>query len=114
MTGQLVPDFPRVKSDLLAAKEEHNEDFDSVMIYNSNFVPHITRDVYSEGYVLDNKDACEVKEEILLLIIVISAPEHFAHREAIRSSWGRHRCHDEDACSSSAIAIGEAFGDEVL
>ena len=58
------------------------------MIYNSNFVPHITRDVYSEGYVLDNKDACEVKEEILLLIIVISAPEHFAHREAIRSSWG--------------------------
>ena len=58
------------------------------MIYNSNFVPHITRDVYSEGYVLDNKDACEVKEEILLLIIVISAPEHFAHREAIRASWG--------------------------
>ena len=79
---------PRVKSDLLATKEEHNEDFDSVMIYNSNFVPHITRDVYSEGYVVDNKDACDVKGEILLLIIVISAPEHFAHREAIRSSWG--------------------------
>ena len=59
------------------------------MIYNSNFVPHLTREVYSEGYVLDNKDACDVKEkEILLLIIVISAPEHFAHREAIRSSWG--------------------------
>ena len=81
-------DFPRVKSDLLVTKEEHNEDFDSVMIYNSNFVPHITRDVYSEGYVVDNKDACDVKGEILLLIIVISAPEHFAHREAIRRSWG--------------------------
>merc|ERR1711997_344672 len=77
-------DFPRVKSDLLATKEAHSEDFDSVMIYNSNFVPHLTRDVYSEGYVLDNKEAChlERQEEILLLIIVISAPEHFAHRAA--------------------------------
>ena len=80
----------KVKSDLLAAKEEHNEDFDSVMTYNSNFVPHITKDVYSEGFVQDNQDACEVGdvEEILLVIIVISAPDHSSHRAAIRSSWG--------------------------
>merc|ERR1712223_587062 len=81
---------PKVKSDLLAAKEEHNEDFDSVMTYNSNFVPHITKDVYTAGFVQDNKDACLVGggEDILLVIIVISAPDHFPHRAAIRSSWG--------------------------
>ena len=52
------------------------------MKYNSN-LPHLTSQLYTEGFLVDNKEAClgEKREKILLLIIVISAPEHFSHRE---------------------------------
>ena len=80
---------PRIKSDIEAAKENHNADFDSVMIYNSHFTPHITKDLYKAGYMIANSDACDdIHENILVTILVISAPDHFKQREAIRQTWG--------------------------
>ena len=91
--------LPRVKSDILAAKEKDSEDFDSVMSYNSNFVPHLTSEVYTEGFLVDNREACHRDKggKVLLLIIVISAPDHFSHREAIRGSWGEASQYQEVA-----------------
>lgn len=81
---------PRVKNDLVIKQLEKNEDFQSVMNYNSHFKPHITKDIYTEGFTVDNKYVCEnsVNNDILLTITVISAPDHFQQREAIRKSWG--------------------------
>ena len=87
---------PRVKSDIEAAKENHNADFDSVMNYNSHFTPHITKDLYKPGYMIANSDACgDIHENILVTILVISAPDHFKQREAIRNSWGNTRDNKE-------------------
>jgi len=80
---------PRVKSDLEIAKENHNADFDSVMNYNSHFTPHITKDLFKAGFVIPNSDACDDSHEnVLVTILVISAPDHFKQREAIRHTWG--------------------------
>ena len=91
--------LPQVKSDLKAVKEKHNADYDSVKKYNSDFVPHLTSEVYTEGFLLDNKEVCQRKEseKILLLIVVISAPAHFSQREAIRRSWGEASQYQEVA-----------------
>jgi hypothetical protein len=81
---------PRVKGDLIAAqKDNNNSDFISVMSYNSHFTPHTTRDLYSPGYLVENLKACtKDRAEVLVTILVISAPEHFAQRAAIRATWG--------------------------
>jgi len=79
---------PRVKSDL-DVRNVGNEDFQSVMNYNAHFEPHITKDIYKEGFTVERNEACEREEKILLTVIVISAPDHFKQREAIRRSWGQ-------------------------
>lgn len=85
---------PRVKGDILAAaKDNKNADFDSVQSYNSHFSPHVTRDLYRPGYSVPNQRACsrDREGEVLVAILVISAPAHRAQREAIRASWGKER-----------------------
>jgi len=87
---------PRVKSNIDAAKENHNADFDSVMNYNSHFIPHITKDLYKPGYRITNSDVCDdIHENVLVTILVISAPDHFKQREAIRNSWGKTKDNKE-------------------
>jgi len=87
---------PRVKSNIDAAKENHNADFDSVMNYNSHFTPHITKDLYKPGYRITNSDVCDdIHENVLVTILVISAPDHFKQREAIRNSWGKTKDNKE-------------------
>jgi len=87
---------PRVKSNIEAAKENHNADFDSVMNYNSHFTPHITKDLYKAGYMIANSDVCDdIHENVLVTILVISAPDHFKQREAIRNSWGNTKDNKE-------------------
>ena len=78
---------PRVKIDIDLQKVAKNEDFRSVMNYNAHFEPHITKDIYNEGFTVEKNENCE--RENLLTIIVISAPDHFKQRDAIRRSWGR-------------------------
>jgi len=86
---KVKPWKPRVKSDIEEAKENHNADFDSVMKYNSHFTPHITKDLYEPGYLKANSEVCDdTHENVLVTILVISAPGHFKQREAIRNSWG--------------------------
>ena len=83
---------PRVKGDLLAAGQDpHSPDFLSVMSYNSHFRPHLTRDLYNPGYVVDNRQACRADRRVpvLVTILVISAPQHFAQRQGIRDTWGK-------------------------
>ena len=80
----------KVKNNFLFEKNEKNEDFQSVMNYNSHFKPHITKEIYTDGFTVNKtsaSDKCK-KEEILLTILVISSPNHFEQREAIRKSWG--------------------------
>ena len=81
---------PKVKSDLMvAAKDNNNADFASVMSYNSHFSPHTTRDLYLPGYTVENKEACSKDQlRVLVAILVISAPEHSSQRKAIRETWG--------------------------
>jgi len=90
MTQKLIEHQLKVKNDILFQKNEKNEDFQSVMNYNSHFKPHITKDIYTDGFTVNRtvaSDKCQ-KEEILLTILVISSPNHFQQREAIRKSWG--------------------------
>ena len=48
-----------------------------------------TKDLYKTGYTIANSDACDdTHENVLVTILVISAPDHFKHREAIRQTWG--------------------------
>jgi len=109
---------PRVKSDIEAAKENHNADFDSVMSYNSHFTPHITRDLYKGGYLITNSDTCDdIHENVLVTILVISAPDHFKQREAIRKSWGNTRDNKEVVFSflvglSDNSTVGKAVTEE--
>ena len=80
----------RVKNDLKMKNLEKNEDFQSVMNYNSHFKPHITKDIYNEGFTVGREEACDHSDtDILLTVMVISAPDHFQQRAAIRSTWGR-------------------------
>ena len=81
---------PKVKSDMMAAAQDNNNtDFASVMTYNSHFTPHITRDLYLPGYLVENKEACSKgRSRVLVAILVISAPEHSSQRKAIRETWG--------------------------
>ena len=83
---------PRVKNNLMMLHQNdvNNEDFKSVMNYNSHFKPHVTKDLFKSGFTVERSDACRNThdEDILLTIIVISAPDHFDQRQAIRSSWG--------------------------
>ena len=81
---------PKVKSDMMAAAQDNNNtDFASVMTYNSHFTPHITRDLYLPGYLVENKEACgKGRSKVLVAILVISAPEHSSQRKAIRETWG--------------------------
>ena len=80
----------RVKNDLKMKNLEKNEDFQSVMNYNSHFKPHITKDIYNEGFTVGREEACEHSDtDILLTVMVISAPDHFQQRAAIRGTWGR-------------------------
>ena len=59
------------------------------MKYNSHFTPHITKDLYEPGYLKANSEVCDdTHENVLVTILVISAPGHFKQREAIRNSWG--------------------------
>ena len=80
----------RVKSNLNYDQNVKNEDFLSVMNYNSHFKPHITKDLFISGFKERNRIASEKcsHNNILLTIIVISSPNHFEQREAIRQSWG--------------------------
>jgi len=109
---------PKVKSNIEAAKENHNADFDSVMIYNSHFTPHITKDLYKPGYMIANSDACNDKHEnVLVTILVISAPDHFKQREAIRNSWGSTKDNKEVVFSflvglSDNTSVAEAVTEE--
>ena len=100
---------PKVKSDLEAAAEDnHNSDFDSVMNYNSHFTPHITKDIYKEGYAIANREACDRHHEPsnpLVTILVISAPDHFKQREAIRSTWGRSN--DREVVFSFLVGLSD-------
>merc|ERR1719430_1749450 len=59
------------------------------MNYNSHFSPHVTKDLYSPGYIVENQEACHKDKEVLVAILVISAPEHVTQRQAIRSTWGK-------------------------
>ena len=109
---------PKVKSNIEAAKENHNADFDSVMIYNSHFTPHITKDLYKPGYMIANSDACTDKHEnVLVTILVISAPDHFKQREGIRKSWGSTKENKEVVFSflvglSDNTSVAEAVAEE--
>ena len=109
---------PRVKSNIKAAKENHNADFDSVMKYNSHFTPHVTKDLYKPGYLITNSDVCEdIHENVLVTILVISAPDHFKQREAIRNSWGKTKDNKEVVLSflvglSDNTTVDKAVADE--
>ena len=119
---------PKVKSDLHVAKiDNQNGDFDSVMNYNSHFTPHITKDIFKAGYKISNGGACgRNRTGILLTILVISAPEHFKQRQAIRESWGDTKLFKEVAFSffvglsenaSVMVALEEEskkYGDSII
>ena len=80
---------PRVKSDLDVRNLAKNEDFRSVMNYNTHFKPHITKEIYNEGFTVERNEKCDREEKILFAIVVISAPDHYKQRDAIRRSWGQ-------------------------
>ena len=76
--------------------KDYNDDWSSVMKYNSHFTPHITKDLYKPGYRITNSDVCDdIHENVLVTILVISAPDHFKQREAIRNSWGKTKDNKE-------------------
>jgi len=80
----------RVKSNMIAAAVDKNSpDFKSVMEYNKNFSPHITQDLFVEGYAEAHPELCAEDDDILLSILIISSPSHLKQREAIRATWGR-------------------------
>jgi hypothetical protein len=45
------------------------------------------RDLYAAGWAVAAADACDRKSGPLLVVTVISAPDHFVERDAIRESW---------------------------
>lgn len=66
-------------------------DFQSVMSYNKNYQPHVTRDLFTPGYHIPNPGLCSSKaESVLVTIMVISSPDHKVQREAIRKTWGKY------------------------
>lgn len=89
---------PRVKNNLAMSKTDKNSpDFKSVMNYNSNFSPHITKELYVPGYSQPHPELCKDKTvknktvEVKVTIMIISAPTHTRQRAAIRETWGRQR-----------------------
>ena len=47
-----------------------------------------TKDLYQSQWTRNASEVCPPKSRKLLLVTVISAPEHFKERRAIRAGWG--------------------------
>ena len=105
---------PRVKSDLNALHVEKNKDFRSVMNYNAHFKPHLTKDMYNEGFTVERNENCERENQILLTIIVISAPDHYKQRDAIRRSWGQSSSNKIKFTFLVGISEDESVGRKVM
>jgi len=124
----------RVKQDLkLAIAEKNSSDFRHVMLYNENFVPHLTRDLYIPGYQHINSNLCNnnnnnngnssnnsksnsnssssnsnnSSSNIFLMILVISAPDHSKERASIREGWGRSSQRG-DVCLGFLVGIPQS------
>ena len=106
------------ESETRALKPSHTNNFDSVMNYNSHFTPQFTKDIYKPGYFITNGIVCDdIHENVLVTILVISAPDHFKQREAIRNSWGNTRDNKEVVFSflvglSDNSTVGKAVTEE--
>ena len=78
-----------LKKEIDVENQNQKRNFDNVMNYDVQYTPHITKELYISGYMINNSDACNDKSEnVMVTILVISAPGHFVEREAIRTSWG--------------------------
>ena len=109
---------PPEKIENLDKLKDYHDDWESVMNYNTHFTPHITKDLYKPGYLITNSDVCEdIHENVLVTILVISAPDHFKQREAIRNSWGKTKDNKEVVLSflvglSDNTTVDKAVADE--
>lgn len=65
---------------------------------NVTFSKTTVGDLYQSGYLYDLENFSKVCPDsglsIQLLMLVLSAPTHFDHREAIRNTWGHHESPD--------------------
>ncbi|XP_064479430.1 beta-1,3-galactosyltransferase 1-like [Ornithodoros turicata] len=83
------PTVLHIASPLLSSNLSKSLRFTSPEPAENTTVNPTTVNPHPYTFIINKPNLCETPEEVLLVVVVITAPTHFDRRIAIRSSWGQ-------------------------